>query len=229
MIYVLEDDNSIREFVVYTLCHMNLPAKGFDKPSLLWEAMEDEKPELLLLDIMLPEEDGLTILGKLRSNSDTKAIPVIMLTAKDSEYDKVLGLDTGADDYVAKPFGMMELVARIKALLRRTETGSETKDEAKETIYEMGSLSVYPERHKVKVSGTAINLTLKEYELLLLLLQNKGMVFTRDQLLNKIWGYEFDGESRTVDVHVRTLRQKLGEAGGLIETVRGVGYRIGEE
>lgn len=229
MIYVLEDDNSIREFVVYTLCHMNLPAKGFDKPSLFWEAMEDEKPELLLLDIMLPEEDGLTILGKLRSNSDTKAIPVIMLTAKDSEYDKVLGLDTGADDYVAKPFGMMELVARIKALLRRTETGSETKDEAKETIYEMGSLSVYPERHKVKVSGTAINLTLKEYELLLLLLQNKGMVFTRDQLLNKIWGYEFDGESRTVDVHVRTLRQKLGEAGGLIETVRGVGYRIGEE
>ncbi len=229
MIYVLEDDNSIREFVVYTLCHMNLPAKGFDKPSLFWEAMEDEKPELLLLDIMLPEEDGLTILGKLRSNSDTKAIPVIMLTAKDSEYDKVLGLDTGADDYVAKPFGMMELVARIKALLRRTETGSGDKDEAKETIYEMGSLSVYPERHKVKVSGSTINLTLKEYELLLLLLQNKGMVFTRDQLLNKIWGYEFDGESRTVDVHVRTLRQKLGEAGGLIETVRGVGYRIGEE
>ncbi len=229
MIYVLEDDNSIREFVVYTLCHMNLPAKGFDKPSLFWEAMEDEKPELLLLDIMLPEEDGLTILGKLRSNSDTKVIPVIMLTAKDSEYDKVLGLDTGADDYVAKPFGMMELVARIKALLRRTETGSEAKGEAKETIYEMGSLSVYPERHKVKVSGSTINLTLKEYELLLLLLQNKGMVFTRDQLLNKIWGYEFDGESRTVDVHVRTLRQKLGEAGGLIETVRGVGYRIGEE
>lgn len=229
MIYVLEDDNSIREFVVYTLCHMNIPAKGFDKPSLFWEAMEDEKPELLLLDIMLPEEDGLTILGKLRSNSDTKAIPVIMLTAKDGEYDKVLGLDTGADDYVAKPFGMMELVARIKALLRRTETGSEAKGEAKETIYEVGSLSVYLERHKVKVSGSTINLTLKEYELLLLLLQNKGMVFTRDQLLNKIWGYEFDGESRTVDVHVRTLRQKLGEAGGLIETVRGVGYRIGEE
>lgn len=229
MIYVLEDDNSIREFVVYTLCHMNLPAKGFDKPSSFWEAMKDEKPGLLLLDIMLPEEDGLTILGKLRSNSDTKAIPVIMLTAKDSEYDKVLGLDTGADDYVAKPFGMMELVARIKALLRRTETRSGDKDEAKEIIYEMGSLSVYPERHKVKVSGSTINLTLKEYELLLLLLQNKGMVFTRDQLLNKIWGYEFDGESRTVDVHVRTLRQKLGEAGGLIETVRGVGYRIGEE
>lgn len=229
MIYVLEDDNSIREFVVYTLCHMNLPAKGFDKPSSFWEAMEDEKPELLLLDIMLPEEDGLTILGKLRSNSDTKAIPVIMLTAKDSEYDKVLGLDTGADDYVAKPFGMMELVARIKALLRRTETGSEDKDVSKETIYEMGSLSVYPERHKVKVCGSSVNLTLKEYELLLLLLQNKGMVFTRDQLLNKIWGYEFDGESRTVDVHVRTLRQKLGEAGSLIETVRGVGYRIGEE
>lgn len=230
MIYVLEDDSSIREFVVYTLCHMNLPAKGFEKPSAFWTAMEEEKPELLLLDIMLPEEDGLSILGKLRADSESRSIPVIMLTAKDSEYDKVLGLDTGADDYVAKPFGMMELVARIKALLRRTESGSARSGQNDaEMVYTAGSVCVYPERHKVKVDGETVNLTLKEYELLLLLIQNKGMVFTRDRLLNNIWGYEFDGESRTVDVHVRTLRQKLGEAGGCIETVRGVGYRIGEE
>lgn len=230
MIYVLEDDSSIREFVVYTLCHMNLPAKGFEKPSAFWTAMEEEKPELLLLDIMLPEEDGLSILGKLREDNENKSIPVIMLTAKDSEYDKVLGLDTGADDYVAKPFGMMELVARIKALLRRTESGSEKNGQSSdEKVYTAGSVCVYPERHKVKIDGETVNLTLKEYELLFLLIQNKGMVFTRDQLLNKIWGYEFDGESRTVDVHVRTLRQKLGEAGSCIETVRGVGYRIGEE
>ncbi|MGN0151642.1 MAG: response regulator transcription factor [Wujia sp.] len=229
MIYVLEDDNSIREFVVYTLCHMELPAKGFDRPSAFWTAMSQEKPELLLLDIMLPEEDGLSILEKLRSDSENKSIPVIMLTAKDSEYDKVLGLDTGADDYVAKPFGMMELVARIKALLRRTESGGEQKRDSDEKVYETEHIKVYPERHKVKVDGMAVNLTLKEYELLCLLIQNKGMVFTRDQLLNRIWGYEFDGESRTVDVHVRTLRQKLGDAGGCIETVRGVGYRIREE
>lgn len=230
MIYVLEDDSSIREFVVYTLCHMNLPAKGFEKPSVFWTAMEEEKPELLLLDIMLPEEDGLSILGKLRADSETKSIPVIMLTAKDSEYDKVLGLDTGADDYVAKPFGMMELVARIKALLRRTESGSARNGQSgDEKVYTAGKVCVYPERHKVKIGGETVNLTLKEYELLFLLIQNKGMVFTRDRLLNKIWGYEFDGESRTVDVHVRTLRQKLGEAGSCIETVRGVGYRIGEE
>lgn len=222
MIYVLEDDNSIREFVVYTLCHMSLQAKGFDRPSAFWAAMEEEKPELILLDIMLPEEDGLAILAKLRESDANKHIPVIMLTAKNSEYDKVLGLDTGADDYVAKPFGMMELVARIKALLRRADRAEE------ETVYTAGTVKVYPGRHQVKVDGRAVNLTLKEYELLLMLIENKGMVFTRDQLLNRIWGYEFDGESRTVDVHVRTLRLKLGEGGGCIETVRGVGYRIGE-
>ena len=223
MIYVLEDDNSIREFVVYTLCHMNLAAKGFERPSLFWKAMEEEKPELILLDIMLPEEDGLSILSKLRNNDSNKNIPVIMLTAKDSEYDKVLGLDTGADDYVAKPFGMMELVARIKALLRRSDRSEE------ERVYTVGNVKVYPSRHQVKVDGQIVNLTLKEYELFIMLLENKGMVFTRDQLLNKVWGYEFDGESRTVDVHVRTLRQKLGDGGSCIETVRGVGYRIGDE
>lgn len=223
MIYVLEDDNSIREFVVYTLCHMNLMAKGFERPSLFWQAVEEEKPELILLDIMLPEEDGLSILARLRSNDATRSIPIIMLTAKDSEYDKVLGLDTGADDYVAKPFGMMELVARIKALLRRSDRAVE------EQVYAAGKVKVYPGRHQVRVDGQVVNLTLKEYELLMMLLENKGMVFTRDQLLNKIWGYEFDGESRTVDVHVRTLRQKLGDGGSCIETVRGVGYRIGDE
>ena len=222
MIYVLEDDNSIREFVVYTLCHTNLEAKGFDKPSLFWAAMEEEKPELILLDIMLPEEDGLSILRNLREDTKTNDIPVIMLTAKDSEYDKVIGLDAGADDYVAKPFGMMELVARIKALLRRS-----TKKEDAHVI-KAGNIVLYVEKHKVLVDGEEISLTLKEYEVLLTLMENKGMVFTRDQLLNKIWGYEFDGESRTVDVHIRTLRSKLKTGGDYIETVRGVGYRIGE-
>lgn len=222
MIYVLEDDNSIREFVVYTLCHMEMEAKGFHKPSEFWVETERKIPELVLLDIMLPEEDGLSVLKKLRENEKYKDVPVIMLTAKNTEYDKVLGLDAGADDYVAKPFGMMELVARIKALLRRTSK------ESQEKIYFVGQLKVYPARHQVKVSDKEVILTLKEYELLVMLLENKGMVCTRDRLLNSIWEYEFDGESRTVDVHVRTLRQKLGEAGAYIETVRGVGYRIGE-
>lgn len=223
MIYVLEDDNSIREFVVYTLCHMGLDAKGFEKPSSFWKAMDEEIPDLILLDIMLPEEDGLTILNKIREKKHIEHIPIIMLTAKDSEYDKVLGLDTGADDYVAKPFGMMELVARIKALMRRSG-----KTESKDT-YSAGLIKLYPVQRQVKVNNEIINLTLKEYELLLTLMENKGIVFTRDQLLNKIWGYEFDGESRTVDVHVRALRLKLGEGGNSIETVRGVGYRIKEE
>ena len=224
MIYVLEDDNSIREFVVYTLCHMNLPAKGFDKPSLFWEAMEDEKPELLLLDIMLPEEDGLTILGKLRSNSDTKAIPVIMLTAKDSEYDKVLGLDTGADDYVAKPFGMMELISRIKAVLRRTQKDAQDPQD----VIVLGDIEMNTKKHEVTADGEVVTLTLKEYELLKRLMKNPNIVMTRDCLLEDIWGYDFDGETRTVDVHVRTLRQKLGKSGEKIETVRGVGYRMSE-
>ncbi len=227
MIYVLEDDNSIREFVVYTLCHMDMDAKGFEKPSEFWPALKSEKPELVLLDIMLPEEDGLSILKKLREDATTRDIPIIMLTAKNTEYDKVLGLDTGADDYVAKPFGMMELVARIKALQRRAENGYNHRD--KEIIYTFGDAKVYPSRHIVKVNDNTINLTLKEYELLCMLLENRNKVLTRDQILNKIWGYEFDGESRTVDVHVRTLRTKLGYAGNYIETVRGVGYRIGDE
>lgn len=222
MIYFLEDDNSIRELVVYTLNTTGYDAQGFSRPREFWAAMEQARPDLILLDIMLPEEDGLQILRKLRTSPATKKLPVMMLTAKGSEYDKVLGLDNGADDYVAKPFGMMELVARIRALLRRTGGPEETG----EREFTREGLSVSPTRHVVRVNGQEVALTLKEFELLCYLLENDGVVLTRDKILAKIWGYDFDGETRTVDVHVRTLRQKLGECGRLIETVRGVGYKI---
>ena len=221
MIYFLEDDNSIRELVVYAMNSTGYDAVGFAKPAEFWAAMEQEMPSLVLLDIMLPEEDGLQILKKLRANPLTKKLPVMMLTAKDSEYDKVLGLDSGADDYVPKPFGMMELMARIKALLRRA--GPQEPDDKE---YILDKLYVSPSRHLVKVDGKEVSLTLKEFELLCFLLENDGMVLTRDKILARIWGYDFDGETRTVDVHVRTLRQKLGECGAFIETVRGVGYKI---
>ena len=185
------------------------------------EILEKEEIHLVLLDIMLPEEDGLSILKKLRTSRDTKKLPVIMLTAKGSEYDTVLGLDNGADDYIPKPFRMMELISRIRALLRRSQ------EQEKIPEYRLGSLYVCPSRHIVRVDGTEIILTLKEFELLCLLLSEQETVFTRAQLLDRIWGYEFDGESRTIDVHVRTLRQKLGSAGDCIKTVRGVGYKIG--
>ena len=175
-----------------------------------------------MLDIMLPEEDGLSVLKKLRANHETMEIPVIMLTAKGTEYDQVIGLDCGADDYIPKPFGMMALIARMKAVLRRTEKNTDGAE------LRLNELVVNPVRHVVTVSGTPVALTLKEFELLCLLLENRGVVFTRDQLLNRIWGYAFDGESRTVDVHVRHLRQKLGDCGRYIETVRGIGYRAGD-
>ena len=220
MIYLVEDDESIRELVVYTLKSQGMDTKGFERPSLFWKAMEKEQPSLLLLDIMLPGEDGISILKKLRMRPDTRKLPIIMLTARGSEYDTVVGLDSGADDYIPKPFRMMELISRIRALLRRTEdSGAEE--------YQMGCLYVSPARHIVTVNQEPVSLTLKEYEMLCLLLKNSGIVLSRTQLLNQIWGYEFDGESRTVDVHIRTLRQKLGEAGDLIETVRGIGYKIG--
>jgi len=222
MIYLVEDDANIRELVVYTLKSSNMEAIGFENSKGFWEQIEKSLPDLVLLDIMLPGEDGLTILKKLRNSPITKNLPIMMLTAKSSEYDKVIGFDYGADDYVAKPFGMMELVARIKALLRRTPTTTNDVE------YEIGSLYVSPTRHKVKVDGEKIVLTLKEFEMLVFLLENKGVVQTRDQILNKIWGYSFDGESRTVDVHIRTLRQKLKGAADLIETVRGIGYKIGD-
>ncbi|MDD4842884.1 MAG: response regulator transcription factor [Anaerotignum sp.] len=221
MIYLVEDDNSIRELVAYTLHSAGFDAEGFEKPSAFWDAMEKEIPSLILLDIMLPEDDGISILKKLRASSKTKKTPVILLTARGSEYDKVMGLDSGADDYVAKPFGMMELLARVKALLRRAEKEEEIAE------YVLGELSVSQSRHEVMVDGKEVILTLKEFELLCLLLENKGRVMTRDQLLNRIWGYGFDGENRTIDVHIRTLRQKLGDCGQYIETVRGIGYKIG--
>ena len=221
MIYVLEDDASIRKLVIYTLQSQGMEAEGFERPSEFWQAFQGRRPQLVLLDIMLPEEDGLQVLRRLRGMPGGGSLPVILLTAKGTEYDKVLGLDEGADDYVAKPFGMMELMARIRAALRH---GGQERQE--ERTYTLGSLFVDPARHIVRVDGQDVTLTLKEYQVLCLLLERPGTVFTRDQLINIIWGYEFDGASRTVDVHIRTLRQKLGEAGSCIETVRGVGYKI---
>ena len=220
MIYLVEDDESIRELVVYTLKSQGLEALGFERPSLFWKALERERPSLILLDVMLPEEDGISILKKLRMRPDTRKVPIAMLTAKGSEYDTVIGLDSGADDYIPKPLRMMELMSRIRALMRRSQdTGAQE--------YRLGCLYVSPARHLVTVNNEPVTLTLKEYEVLCFLLKNSGTVLTRTQLLNQVWGYEFDGESRTVDVHIRTLRQKLKEAGEYVETIRGVGYRIG--
>lgn len=224
MIYCLEDDSSIREMIVYTLQSYGMEARGFDRPSAFWKAMESAMPNLLLLDIMLPEEDGLSILQKLRKNSATADLPILLLTAKSSEYDKVVGLDNGADDYMAKPFGIMELLARIRAMLRRAEKNSDNNKQE----YTAGSLYLDAARHIVMTGSKEVVLTNKEYNLLLLFLEHPGIVFTRDQLLNRIWGYSFDGESRTVDVHIRTLRTKLGKCGSLIETVRGIGYKFSD-
>lgn len=221
MIYLLEDDDSIRELVIYTLNSQGLQAQGFSQPSGFWEAVRAQVPDLVLLDIMLPQEDGLSILKRLRSSALTGKLPVIMLTAKGSEYDTVLGLDSGADDYIPKPFRMMELLSRIRALLRRSGESSRVEE------YRVGCLYVCPSRHLVQVNGGDVALTLKEYELLCCMLQQPGVVFSRSQLLDRIWGYEFDGESRTVDVHIRTLRQKLGPAGDYVQTVRGIGYKMG--
>ena len=221
MIYLLEDDTNIRNFVVYALNNSGLEAEGFELPSQFWTAVENKKPSMAILDIMLPEEDGLSVLRKLRESSETKDLPIIMLTAKSPEYDKVIGLDGGADDYVTKPFGTMELMARVKALLRRAEPVSDGKE------YSIGPLLLNPDKHIIRVDGQDVALTLKEFQLLCYLIRNKGNVMTRDRILQEIWGYEFDGENRTVDVHIRTLRSKLGKAGDLIETVRGIGYRIG--
>ena len=218
MIYLVEDDDNIRELVVYTLHSTGLEAKGFPDAAGFWAAIAREEPELVLLDIMLPDEDGLQILRRLRSAEKTAELPVIMLTAKGTEYDKVVGLDSGADDYIPKPFGVLELVSRVKALLRRT------KRSAADSVRRFGVLSVDMKRHAVAVGGQAVALTLKEFELLCFLMEKRGAVLTRDEILLKIWDYNYSGETRTVDVHIRTLRQKLGAAGGMIETVRGVGY-----
>lgn len=221
MIYCVEDDDNIRELVIYTLETTGLKARGFAEGSAFMEALAFDTPELILLDIMLPGDDGLELLKKLKSSAKTKNIPVIMVTAKGSEYDKVVGLDSGADDYVTKPFGMMELVSRIKAVLRRSGKIEDRIDT------EISGVCVDVKKHQVTVDGKEVSLTLKEFELLEKLMRNQGIVLTRDQLLTEIWGYDFDGETRTVDVHIRTLRQKLGDKGEIIQTVRGVGYRVG--
>ena len=224
MIYLVEDDDSIRELVLYTLHTTGFEAEGFRNAAEFWQALEKELPQLVLLDIMLPDEDGLHILKRLRAGAETADLPVMMLTAKSSEYDRVVGLDSGADDYMPKPFGMMELVSRVRALLRRA-----AKPAAEDKLFTAGSLAVDVKRRAVTVDGEPVILTYKEFELLCYLLENRGVVLSRDQILTKIWDYNYSGETRTVDVHIRTLRQKLGDAGALIETVRGVGYRLAQD
>lgn len=224
MIYLVEDDDSIRELVLYTLHTTGFEAEGFRNAADFWQALEKELPQLVLLDIMLPDEDGLHILKRLRAGAETADLPVMMLTAKSSEYDRVVGLDSGADDYLPKPFGMMELVSRVRALLRRA-----AKPAAEDKLFTAGPLTVDVKRRAVTVDGEPVILTYKEFELLCYLLENRGVVLSRDQILTKIWDYNYSGETRTVDVHIRTLRQKLGNAGALIETVRGVGYRLAQD
>lgn len=220
MIYCVEDDAGIRNMVVYTLRSTGFEAEGLPDGAAFFDAIKKTRPQLVLLDIMLPGDDGLTILKKLRDNPATAEIPVILATAKGSEYDKVTGLDLGADDYLAKPFGMMEMVSRVKAVLRRTTPRQDQQ------VLQAGALSLNLGEHLVTVDGKRVTLTLKEFEVLRVMMEHVGQVFTRDRLLGEIWGYDFDGETRTVDVHMRTLRQKLGRCGDYIETVRGVGYRL---
>ena len=221
MIFCVEDDNAIRDLMLYTLGASGFPAKGFATSTEFWDGIREEKPDLILLDIMLPGEDGISILKKHRSAPLTADIPVILATAKGSEFDKVIGLDSGADDYLVKPFGMMEMIARIKAVLRRTTPKAAA-------VLTCGDIVLDEMRHTVTVGGKLVNLTLKEYELLKLLMENAGQVFTRDILLSRIWGQDYLGEPRTVDVPIGTLRTTLAEGGERIETVRGVGYKMVE-
>ncbi len=223
MIFFLEDDDNIRKLVCYALSKEGYDVEGFDKPSQFWERLDDEIPQLILLDIMLPEEDGLSVLQKLQSNKRYDDIPVIMITAKNSEFDKATGLDLGADDYIAKPFGMVEFVSRVRAVLRRYE-----KTRNKNNIYKNNDLYVDFEKHIIKVSDVPIELSYKEYVLLSVLLKANGKVVSRDELLQRVWG-EYYEESRTLDVHIRKLRVKLGLAGACIKTVKNIGYQfVGE-
>ncbi|MBR5372573.1 MAG: response regulator transcription factor [Oscillospiraceae bacterium] len=220
MIYLLEDDRNIRDFTVYALQSAGFSVRGFALPSEFRAAVAEEAPELVLLDIMLPEEDGISVLRWLRSIQKTEHLPIIMLSAKSTEFDKVLGLDSGADDYITKPYGVMELLSRIRALLRRTERTAESPELSSDEIV------LSRKGHTVTVGGSSVELTCKEFDLLALLMQNRGIVMSRDRILQAVWGYDYTGESRTVDVHIRTLRAKLGDAGNAIETVRGLGYRF---
>ncbi len=222
MIWCVDDDSTIRDIEVYSLTQTGFKAKGFADGNAMLEALKDEKPELIILDIMMPEIDGIEILKRLRSNPETVKIPVIMATAKGTEPDKIEGLDLGADDYLVKPFGVMEMVSRVKAVLRRS--GPYKSGE----VITVGEITLNDSEHTVRAFGEKISLTLKEYQLLKLFMQNAGVVFSRERLLSEIWGTDYLGESRTVDMHIKTLRQKLGEAGKYIETVIGVGYKLGE-
>lgn len=221
MVYILEDDDNIRKLINYSLKSQGFEVQDFALPSAFWSALQTTNPDLLLLDIMLPEEDGISILKRLRSNPKTSTIPVIMLTAKDSEYDVVTGLDSGADDYVTKPFGMMALVSRIKAVLRRYE-----KSDSHKELLEAGGIKIDENQHTVFSGNQQLFLTVKEFDLLVLLIKNRGNVLTREHLLESVWGISSEIESRTVDVHIRTLRAKLGEYEKNIETIRGVGYKF---
>lgn len=219
MIYCVEDEAGIRNMMVYTLEAAGLDAKGLEDGACLWQALKEETPELIILDIMLPDEDGISILKKLRAQSQTQSVPVILATAKGSEYDKVIGLDSGADDYLVKPFGMMEMVSRVRAVLRRA-----VKEES--PALSLGALYLNPSTHMAMVDGESVELTYKEFEMLYMLMSNPGRVFTRQHFLTSIWDQDYDGETRTVDVHIRNLRQKLGKCGDYINTVRGVGYKM---
>ena len=217
MIYIVEDDLNIQEIELFALKNSGYQAAGFETAKDFFRALGERLPELILLDIMLPDEDGMSILHRLRQRADTQRIPVILVTAKSSEMDKVKGLDGGADDYIAKPFGVMELIARVKALLRRSGAGDEN-------VLTCGNVTLDSEKRMVSVGGTPVELTFKEFELLRLLMKNHGIVISRDVIMERVWDSSFEGESRTIDVHVRTLRQKLGEGGALIKTIRNVGY-----
>ena len=220
MIWCVDDDNTIRDIEVYTLTQTGFEAKGFADGISMLEALKTEKPELVVLDIMLPGKDGVEVLKKIRSNPETRKIPVIMATAKGTEMDKIQGLDTGADDYLVKPFGVMEMVSRIKAVLRRCES------DEKEEVLTVGEITLSDKEHLVTVNGKKVALTFKEFEILKLFMQSPGIVFSRDKLLSEVWGVDYLGESRTVDMHIKTLRQKLGDVGSRIETVIGVGYKM---
>ena len=222
MIYCVEDEDGIRELIVYTLRASGFEAEGFTDSEGLWQALKKSRPQLIILDIMLPGEDGTAVLRKLKSGALYSDIPVIMASAKGTEYDKVKGLDLGADDYLAKPFGMMEMVSRVRAVLRRS-------GENERKVLSAGGISIDLGRHTVSVNGEVVELTLKEFETLCLFMENPGTVFTRDVLLTKVWGMDYMGETRTVDVHIGTLRSKLGAAGEMIRTVRGVGYKLEEK
>ena len=220
MIWCVDDDNAIRDIEVYTLNSTGFEARGFENGDLLLEALKSEKPELIILDIMMPGEDGLEILKKLKSSPDTKKIPVIMATAKGMEYDRIQGLDLGADDYIVKPFGVMEMVSRVKAVLRRCESTQEEK------IISVSGIVMNTAERTVSVEDEKVELTYKEFELLRMLMKNTGIAFTREQILSAVWGTDYYGESRTVDMHIKTLRKKLGKYAPLIKTVINVGYRM---